>query len=140
MDREEGRNLFPASQSLLPEPLMRRLHRLEPHRNKVFSHDAPETRDLTAAQLRTITLEVRDTIHEFFHHLRAAGVFPRKLVLDRKVEDRHGQVSYFCLSDTNDEVEVVTDDRLEPGQVYLCVSASNPKYVHPILVPELAAQ
>ena len=83
--------------------------------------------------------EVRDAIHEFFKHLRDSGVFPRKLVLDRKVEDRHGQVSYFCMNDTSDEVEVITDSRLEPGQIYLCLSASNPKYVNPILVPELAA-
>jgi hypothetical protein len=33
--------------------------------------------------------------------------------------------------------EVNTNRRLEPGQVYLCLSASNPKYVDPILVPEL---
>jgi hypothetical protein len=33
--------------------------------------------------------------------------------------------------------EVITDRRLEPGQVYRCLSASNPKYVDPILVPQL---
>ena len=33
--------------------------------------------------------------------------------------------------------EVITNRRLEPGQEYLRLSASNPKYVDPSLVPEL---
>jgi hypothetical protein len=32
-------------------------------------------------------------------------------------------------------IEVITDPRLEPGQVYLRLSASNPKDVDPILMP-----
>ena len=33
--------------------------------------------------------------------------------------------------------EVITNRRLEPGKEYLRLSARNPKYVDPILVPEL---
>ncbi len=134
-ERPECRPYF-AGGSLLPAPLVRRLQALEPHRNRVFSHDAPETRHLGVPELRAITREARDATQALFQHLRAGGVFPRKLVLDRKVEDRHGQVSYCCLSDLNDEVEVITANPLVLGQVYLCLSASNPKYVNPVLVPE----
>jgi serine/threonine protein kinase len=136
MAREACRRVFAAGAQLLPGPLAHRLQRLEPHRNQVFSHDSPSTRKLTIPELRTITVEVRDTICDFFDHLRAAEVFPRKLVLDRTVQDRHGQTSYFCLSDRNEEVEVISDCPLEVGRVYLCLSASNPKYVQPVLVPD----
>ncbi len=100
---------FPESVILVPRSLANRLRQIEPHRNRVFGHDSPETRNLTVPELRGIALQVRDTVDDFFRHLQNAGVFPRKLVLDRKVEDRSGQVSYFCLSDANDEIEVITN-------------------------------
>ncbi len=128
---------FPGRKELVPDKLARRLRELEPHRNRVFSHDSPDSRAMAAPELRKVTGEVRDGLTGFFDHLRSGSVFPRKLVRDRTVEDRHGQRSYFCVCDGNDEVEVVTDEALDPGRVYLCLSASNPKFVHPILVPDL---
>jgi tRNA A-37 threonylcarbamoyl transferase component Bud32 len=142
-DEARGRpacqRFLPADRTLLPASLTRRLRAVEPHRNRVFSHDSTESRKIDATELRQITLEVRNTLQDFFHHLHSTGIYPRKLILDRTVQDRHGQTSYFCLTDSNEEVEVVSDQRLEPGRIYLCMSASNPKFIRPVLVCDLTS-
>jgi serine/threonine protein kinase len=137
--RPACQRFLPPDRTMLPAALSRRLRAVEPHRNRVFSHDSTESRKIDATELRQITLEVRNTLQDFFHHLHATGIYPRKLILDRTMQDRHGQTSYFCLTDSNDEVEVVSDERLEPGRVYLCLSASNPKFIRPVLVRDLSA-
>lgn len=136
-ERPDYHTLLAPGADPLPESWVKSLRDLEPHRNRVFSHDAPETRSLKAQELRAVTVQAYRVTEGLFLHLHSAGVFPRKLVLDRTVQDRHGHISYFCFGDDNEEIEVITSERLELGSVYLCLSATNPKYLNPILVPAL---
>jgi hypothetical protein len=139
LSQDSGRlRYFPARPPLLPAELAERMRKIEPHRNRAFSHDSPESRRMSGTELRAVTLLVHQTLLDFCNHLSAVGIYPCKLVLERTVQDRHCQTSYICLGEEGQEVEVVATQSPEPGQVYLCLSETNPKYVDPVLIPELA--
>jgi hypothetical protein len=135
-DRPECRQFFACAAPSLPRALERRLQELVSDRNHYF-HDTRHSRKLTSRDLRDVTLKTHKVVEEFFQHMRKTGVYPRKLVLDREVKNRLGQVSYFCLGELHGEVEVITAQALEYGHTYMCLSASSPKYIDPVLVPEL---